>query len=104
MAVFKARKPIIRKAMNTLSRKLFLGFGQGRAATITVNLQLFAGEGEKTEKATPKRKQDARKKGQVLQSKEISSALVMMLVFLSLKLLGNYMYREINSLLPTVFQ
>ena len=68
MAVFKARKPIIRKAMNTLSRKLFLGFGQGRAATITVNLQLFAGEGEKTEKATPKRKQDARKKGQVLQS------------------------------------
>lgn len=103
MAVFKARKPIIRKAMNTLSRKLFLGFGQGRAATITVNLQLFAGEGEKTEKATPKRKQDARKKGQVLQSKEISSALVMLLVFLSLKLLGNYMYREITAFFRLCF-
>ena len=61
MAVFKARKPIIRKAMNTLSRKLFLGFGQGRAATITVNLQLFAGEGDKKEKETPKLKQTTSK-------------------------------------------
>ena len=33
---------------------------------------------EKTEKATPRRRQDARKKGQVAQSKEISSVLILM--------------------------
>ncbi len=33
---------------------------------------------ERTEKATPKRKQEARKKGQVAQSKEISSAMILM--------------------------
>ena len=64
---------------------------------IRPNLQLFAGEGEKTEKATPKRKQDARKKGQVLQSREISSSLVLLIVFLSIKLLGSYMYQEIEA-------
>lgn len=78
-------------------KKLFLGLGIGSNAPIIVNLQLFAGEGEKTEKATPKRKQDARKKGQVLHSKEISSALVLLLVFLSIKLLGKYMYEEISA-------
>ncbi|MBP7175806.1 MAG: flagellar biosynthesis protein FlhB [Thermoclostridium sp.] len=83
--------------MNTIQRKIFLSFGTGSDTPITMNLQLFAGEGEKTEKATPKRKQDARKKGQVLQSKEISSALVLLIVFLSLKLLGNYMYTEITA-------
>lgn len=63
-----------------------------------MNLQFFAGEGEKTEKATPKRKQDARKKGQVLHSREIGSALILLLVFLSLKLFGGYIFREITAL------
>jgi flagellar biosynthetic protein FlhB len=60
---------------------------------LKINLQLF-GEtagGEKTEKATPKRKRDARKKGQVLQSKEISSALTLLFVFFGLRVLGSYM-------------
>lgn len=64
---------------------------------IVPNLQIFAGEGEKTEKATLKRKQDARKKGQVLQSREIPSSLILLIVFLSVKLLGSYMYREIEA-------
>ncbi len=34
---------------------------------LKLNLQYFAGE--KTEKATPKKRQDARKKGQVAKSK-----------------------------------
>ena len=43
---------------------------------------------EKTERATPKRRADARKKGQVAKSREIGSALVLltgisMLFFLS---------------------
>lgn len=63
---------------------------------LEVNLQLFAEDG-KTEKATPKRKQDARGKGQVLQSKEANTALVLLFVFLTLKLLGGYMFSTINS-------
>ena len=63
-----------------------------------INLQLFAqSAGDKTEKATPKKRQDARKKGQVLQSREISSALVLMLVFVTLRIYGSYMYNEILS-------
>lgn len=61
---------------------------------IPVNLQLFSGD--KTEKATPKKRQDARKKGQVLQSKEITSAFVLLFIFLALRLLGGYMYNEIT--------
>ncbi|MBK3494374.1 flagellar biosynthesis protein FlhB [Viridibacillus sp. YIM B01967] len=47
---------------------------------IRLDLQFFAGE--KTEKATPKKRQDARKKGQVLKSQDVTSALVLLSVFL----------------------
>jgi len=57
-----------------------------------INLQLFAGE--KTEKATPKRRREARQKGQVLQSKEINSAFVLLVVFLSINLLYEYWFKE----------
>lgn len=59
---------------------------------IKVNLQLFAASmtsEEKTEKATPKKRRDARKKGQVFQSREISMAVVLLLAFISIKALGN---------------
>ncbi|HHV72081.1 MAG TPA: flagellar biosynthesis protein FlhB [Clostridia bacterium] len=46
---------------------------------IKFDLQLFAEE--KTEKATPKRRQDARKKGQVAKSTEINSALILVATF-----------------------
>ena len=46
---------------------------------IKMDLQLFAEE--KTEKATPKRRRDAREKGQVLKSMEVNSALVLLAVF-----------------------
>jgi len=67
---------------------------------IRVNLQFFAEEGpggERTEKATPRRKQKAREKGQVLQSREISSAVVLLIAFVSIKLLGGYMFEEIEA-------
>lgn len=63
---------------------------------LRVNLQLFA-EGEKTEKASPKRKHDARQKGQVLHSKEVNTALVLLFVFFAIKLLGGYIYSELQS-------
>lgn len=59
-----------------------------------VDLQLFAGE--KTEQATPKRRQEARKKGQVLRSQEITSALVLLLTFVSLRYLFPYIFGEVH--------
>lgn len=47
---------------------------------IRLDLQFFAQE--KTEQATPKKKQDARKKGQVAKSADINTALVLLVVFL----------------------
>lgn len=63
---------------------------------ILVNLQLFA-EGDKTEKATPKKREDARKKGQVLQSREITTVFVLLFVFVGLKIFGGYIYGEMRS-------
>lgn len=51
-----------------------------------LNLQFFAGE--KTEKATPKKKQDARKKGQVAKSAELSPAFIILVVFSLIFLFG----------------
>lgn len=44
-----------------------------------INLQLFAddGGGEKTEKATPRRREEARKKGQVFKSADLNSAIIL---------------------------
>lgn len=58
-----------------------------------LDLQLFAGE--KTEEATPKRKEEARKKGQVAKSPEIGSAFAILSAFFALKMLGPYIYKEL---------
>lgn len=50
--------------------------------TLRLDLQFFAGE--KTEKATPKKRQDSRKKGQVMKSQDVTSAIVLLTVFLFL--------------------
>lgn len=65
-----------------------------------INLQLFAGE--KTEKATPKKRSEARKKGQVLQSKELSAAVLLILLFMGLKIFGGYMLGEIEKFLKVI--
>ena len=49
---------------------------------LRLDLQFFAGE--KTEKATDKKRQDSRKKGQVLKSPDVTSAIVLLTVFLFL--------------------
>jgi len=48
-----------------------------------INLQLFAGE--KTEKATPHRKKEARKKGQVIKSNEVITVLLLTVTLLVIK-------------------
>lgn len=60
-----------------------------------INLQLFTGE--KTEKATPKRRKDARQKGQVHQSKEINSAFVLICIFLAINFIHGYWYKEMGK-------
>jgi len=56
-----------------------------------IDLQYFSGE--KTEKATPKKKEDARKKGQVARSADLSPAVSMTAFFLLLLLFGSTMFR-----------
>lgn len=62
------------------------------------NLQFFAKDdgGEKTEEATPKKKEESRKEGQVAQSKEVVTAVSLFALFLSIKFfigfLGNRFY------------
>lgn len=53
----------------------------------SVNLQFFAGE--KTEKATPKKRQDARKKGQTAKSQDINTSVVLLAVFLYMLFAGS---------------
>ena len=50
---------------------------------LLINLQLFAEEdtGEKTEKATPRRREEARKKGQVFKSTDLNAAVIMLAGF-----------------------
>lgn len=50
----------------------------------------MAGE-EKTEKATPRKRQDVRKEGQVLQSREVVTAISVLGTFSLLSLLGKFM-------------
>lgn len=54
---------------------------------------------EKTEKATPKKKQDERKKGNIFQSQDITSALSLLGIFLALKLVGPFMFSLMKSML-----
>ncbi len=58
-----------------------------------MNLQFFAdgAGGEKTEDATAKRLQDARKEGQVARSQELISGAMLFALFIAIKLFGGYM-------------
>lgn len=53
---------------------------------ITLDLQLFSGE--KTEKATPKKREDARNKGQVAKSQEFGQAIILLTGLIVLKVMA----------------
>ena len=61
------------------------------AENIWLNLHFFD-NGEKTEKATPRKKQKAREEGQVAQSQEINTAFTFLGVFAVLKVSAGWMY------------
>lgn len=62
-----------------------------------INLQLFAEE--KTEAATPKRRREAREKGQVAKSREIVTAVLLLTTFLALRMFASSIYTNLTELL-----
>jgi flagellar biosynthesis protein FlhB len=61
------------------------------------DLQYFGQDPDKTEEATPRRKQDARQKGQVPQSAELNSTIVLLVLFVILNSYGSWIYSEISG-------
>ena len=68
---------------------------------LQLDLQFFSGE--KTEKATPKKREDTRKKGQVAKSQDINTAVALFLIFLTFMLLGSFWKMRLTNLLTKVF-
>jgi flagellar biosynthetic protein FlhB len=69
---------------------------------LKLDLQFFSGE--KTEKATPRKKQDARKKGQVVKSADVNTALSLLTVFLSFLFIGAFMRDRLILMMKGIFQ
>lgn len=69
---------------------------------LRLDLQFFSGE--KTEKATPKKRQDARKKGQVAKSQDANTAIVLLGVFFLLYMTGSYMLKLVLGLYKQSFE
>ncbi|MFA5575821.1 MAG: flagellar biosynthesis protein FlhB [Tissierellaceae bacterium] len=66
-----------------------------------MNLQFFA-ESEKTEKPTPKKRSEAREEGQIVQSKEVNTVVILFASFLGLKLFGQFMHRQLMDLVVNI--
>lgn len=65
------------------------------------DLQRF--NGEKTEDATSKRKQEARQKGQVAKSVELNSAFIILSAFFALKVMGPQIYETLASFMRQTY-
>lgn len=69
---------------------------------LTLDLQLF--NQEKTEPATPRKRQEARRKGQVASSREIPAAFILLFVFLSFMMLGGYYKDRLYRLFGDMYE
>lgn len=78
--------------------ELIQGKAEPERPVIRFDLQFFA-DPSKTEEATEKRKQEARKKGQVAKSMELNSVVVLFAMFLFLNFAGGWLYYEIKAYL-----
>lgn len=70
---------------------------------LKMNLQFFA-DAEKTEKPTPKKRRDAREEGQVLQSREVTAAFILLASFLLLKVYGKYFIKFLTEYMVNVYK
>ncbi|WP_179232895.1 flagellar biosynthesis protein FlhB [Paenibacillus rigui] len=59
--------------------------------------------GEKTEPASPKKRQESRQKGQVAKSMELPAAFILFFTFLSFMIFGSYMKEHLMQLFRSVF-
>lgn len=73
-----------------------------RKLRLTLNLQLFGQE--KTEPATPKKRQETRRKGQVAKSSELPGALIMLGGFGLLAAYGAFMGEGVSRMFAAAFQ
>ncbi|MCZ0755294.1 flagellar biosynthesis protein FlhB [Anoxybacillus sp. J5B_2022] len=69
---------------------------------LRLDLQFFAGE--KTEKATPRKRQEVREKGQVAKSADLNTAIVLLFVFAALLFSGSLYKEAFFRLLQQSFQ
>ena len=74
-------------------------------SSLNIDIQFFAQDPDKTEEATPRRKSEARKKGQVAMSNELSSVVSLLALIVILNYLGSWLYNELaiyvqNNLSP----
>ena len=67
-----------------------------RKYPLVLDLQFFSGE--KTEKATPQKRQESKRKGQVARSQEVPAALIMLGGILLLKYFGGWMLDQILAI------
>lgn len=68
------------------------------------NLQIFAeSAGEKTEDATPKKLEDARKKGQVAKSTDLTAAATLITLFLALRFFLSYLGEGLMAVYPAMY-
>ncbi|PXW92515.1 flagellar biosynthetic protein FlhB [Streptohalobacillus salinus] len=68
---------------------------------LVLDLQFFSGE--KTEKATPKKREDTRKKGQVAKSQDVNTAITLFFMFMGFMLLGPYWKMRLTGMFSKVF-
>ncbi len=68
---------------------------------IYLDLQFF--NGEKTEQPTAKKRDEARKEGQVAKSQEITTALMFLIAFTTLSLMSNYIVTRVISIMSNSF-
>ncbi|MCM3594285.1 flagellar biosynthesis protein FlhB [Metabacillus idriensis] len=69
---------------------------------LKLDLQFFSGE--KTEKATPRKRDDVRKKGQVAKSADVNTAISLLAIFLSLLFIGPFMFERIMTMMNASLQ
>ena len=58
---------------------------------------------EKTEQATPKKREDSRRKGQVARSNELSSVAILITGLLALSALGGHLYERLSAFMVDLF-
>ncbi|MBC5635977.1 flagellar biosynthesis protein FlhB [Ornithinibacillus sp. BX22] len=68
---------------------------------LRLDLQFFAGE--KTEKATPKKRNDERKKGRVAKSQDVNTAFLLLFVLIMMAVFGSFMKDNMLALFQHTF-